>query len=264
MENKVFTEKDVHSFWNSRAALGVNAGSNDVTAKQIEIEAIASYAKDGMRILDFGCGSGVTALELACRYDIDLLGIDYAEEMVNTAQELASGLQTKGRSHFQVGDVSSLHTLTERFDMVYSERALINLKNWEEQRDAIAALTDLLVPGGAYVMCENSVEGLEAINELRRNAGLDVINPPWHNRYMRDAEIEALSLPGVTLEEINYFSSTYYFLSRVVNAWLASGEGIPPSYDAPVNKLALSLPPIGKIGQGRIWVWRKMSEWEIV
>jgi ubiquinone/menaquinone biosynthesis C-methylase UbiE len=231
-----------------------------VVAKQVEIEAIASYAEDGMRILDFGCGSGVTALELARRYDVDLLGIDYAEEMVNKAQELAAGLQMRGSTRFQVGDVGSLHTLSEHFDMVYSERALINLKNWEEQRDAITSLTDLLVPGGAYVMCENSVDGLDAINELRRNVGLDTINPPWHNRYMRDAEIEALSLPGVTLEEINYFSSTYYFISRVVNAWLSAREGVLPSYDAPVNKLALSLPPIGKMGQGRIWVWRKMLD----
>lgn len=258
MTNKAITEKEVHSFWNSRAALGVNAGSNDVTAKEIEIEAIASYAKDGICILDFGCGSGVTILELARRYDVDILGIDYAEEMVNKAQELANGLQLKGRARFQVGDVGSLHTLTERFDMIYSERALINLKNWKEQCDAIAALTDLLVPGGAYVMCENSLDGLEAINELRRNVGLEAINPPWHNRYMKDAEIQALSLPGIILEEINYFSSTYYFLSRVINASLAAGEGVPPSYDAPVNKLALSLPPIGKMGQGRIWVWRKV------
>lgn len=260
MKNKAVTEKDIHLFWNNRAALGVNAGSNDVTAKQIEIEAIASYVKDGMRILDFGCGSGVTALELARRYNVDLLGIDYAKEMVNTAQELAAGLQTKGNANFQVGDISTLHTLTERFDIVYSERVLINLKNWEEQRDAIAAITDLLVPGGAYVMCENSIDGLEAINKLRHNIGLDTINPPWHNRYFSDAEIEMLSLPGVTLEEINYFSSTYYFLSRVVNAWLSAREGELPAYDAPVNQLALSLPPIGQMGQGRIWVWRKMSE----
>jgi hypothetical protein len=107
-------------------------------------------------------------------------------------------------------------------------------------------------------MCENSADGLECINKLRSDAGLENITAPWHNRYMHDSEIESLSIPGVALENINYFSSTYYFLSRVVNAWLAAREGVSPSYDAPVNKLALSLPPIGKMGQGRIWVWRKV------
>ena len=259
MENKPATKENVHSFWNERAALGVNAGSNDVTAKRIEIEAIASYAKDGMRILDFGCGSGVTALELARRYDVDMLGIDYAEEMVKTAHELAAGVQTKRPVRFEVGDVDSLHKLTGRFDMVYTERMLVNLKNWEEQSAAIAALTGTLAPGGILVMCENSMDGLDAINELRREVGLETIIPPWHNVYMRDSLIEGLSIPGATLEATNYYSSTYYFLSRVVNAWLSAREGVPPSYDAPVNMLALSLPPIGKMGQGRIWVWRKAA-----
>ena len=148
MKNKDITEKDVHDFWNDRAALGLNAGSNDVTGKQVEIEAIASYVKDGMRILDFGCGSGETALELAKRFDIDITGIDYAEKMINAAQKLASELTSSlGRSYFQVGDVSSLASIKERFDMIYSERAIINMKSWDEQRDAIVTLTGLLAPG---------------------------------------------------------------------------------------------------------------------
>jgi len=258
VNNKDITEKDVHAFWNNRAALGLDAGSNDVTAKQVEIEAIASYVKDGMRMLDFGCGSGVTALELASRFKVEIIGIDYAEEMINTAHKLASGFKDKSSSlRFQVGDAGSLSSLTGRFDMIYSERAIINMKNWVEQRDTIIALTELLVPGGSYVMCENSLEGLDSINELRLNVGLKAINPPWHNRYLSDKEINSIDIPGVTLEEVNHFSSTYYFLSRVVNAWLSEREGKEPSYDAPVNKLALSLPTIGKSGQGRIWVWRK-------
>ena len=61
----------------------------------------------------------------------------------------------------------------------------------------------------------------------------------------------------VMLEEVRFISSTYAFLSRVVNAWLAKKEGEEPSYDAPVNKLALELPAFGGIGQTKIWVWRK-------
>ena len=56
-----------------------------------------------------------------------------------------------------------------------------------------------------------------------------------------------------------YYSSTYYFLSRVVNAWEAAQSGKDPDYDAPVNQLALKLPPIGDFGQGRLWLWRKVT-----
>ena len=102
-------------------------------------------------------------------------------------------------------------------------------------------------------MCENSQDGLDAINVLRLSVGLPSIIHPWHNRYLYDAEIKKIK--EVQLLDINYYSSTYYFLSRVVNAWQSAQEGKEPDYEAPVNKLALQLPAINKMGQGRIWVW---------
>ena len=86
MKEKANMGNDIHSFWNSRAVLGQAAGSNDVIAKQLEIETLASYVKDGDRILDFGCGNGVTALDFARRHQVDVLGIDYAEEMIDAAR----------------------------------------------------------------------------------------------------------------------------------------------------------------------------------
>jgi hypothetical protein len=46
----------------------------------------------------------------------------------------------------------------------------------------------------------------------------------------------------------------------VANAWLAARENKDPDYEAPINQLALLLPPIGKFGQGRLWLWRKQRD----
>ncbi len=248
------------SFWNDRSALGTAAGTNDLLAKQLEIEAIASYARSGMRVLDFGCGNGITALELAQRFSVDLLGIDYAEGMISSAVQLADKTELKGKVQFRVGDHTCLAGIQDRFDLVYSERALINLTSWDSQRQTIEDLTTLLKPGGIYVMCENSKDGLDRINELREKLGLPIISPPWHNRYFHDDEIESLLISGVKLDHVNHYSSTYYLLSRVLNAAMAAKEGRDPSYDAPINQLALSLPPLGTWGQGKIWVWRKTDQ----
>lgn len=252
-------EMSVRDFWNRQAGLGKWAGSRDLIAKQIEIEAISAYVRDGMNILDFGCGNGITAFELARRYSIHLIGMDYADEMVQAAKSLGQGLSLKGSVEFCAGDVSSLSKISKQFDMVYSERTLINLPDWGSQKDAIIRLTSLLKKGGYYIMCENSQDGLDKINMFRRSIGLQDIIPPWHNKYFRDSDIENLIIPGVTLEKIDYYSSTYYFLSRVINAWFANQEGKEPEYDAPVNSLALKLPSYGDMGQGRIWVWRKVE-----
>ncbi|MBN1615179.1 MAG: methyltransferase domain-containing protein [Deltaproteobacteria bacterium] len=252
--------KDVLTFWNSRAGLGRWAGSRDVIAKQLEIEAIASYVTDGMHLLDVGCGNGITAMELARRYDIHVTGIDYAEEMIDAARVLAAGQRMKGSVNFKVNDVKRLHHFSEKFDLIYTERTLINLPDWASQKEAIVGITSLLKNGGAYLMCENSQDALDRINDCRERIGLPRINPPWHNCYFHEADVQKLHIHGVRLEHTDCFSSTYYFLSRIVNAWLAQEQNREPEYEASINHLALKLPSFGDMGQVKIWYWRKCIE----
>ena len=248
---------DVLDFWNSRAGLGQWAGTRDVKAKQIEMEVLAAQARDGMRILEVGCGNGITALEIARRHVVKMTAIDFAEDMIVAARGLMEGQELKGSVDFHPGDVRQLSEFSERFDLIYTERVLINLPDWEAQRDALAGILGLLAPGGCYAMLENSQDGLDALNVLRGHAGLPAIESPWHNRYFRDAELATFSVSGVKLEKVHDYSSTYYFISRVVNAWQAAREGCEPDYEAPINELAMLLPPIGNVGQGRLWIWRK-------
>ena len=244
-------------FWETQAAQGARAGSQDLIAKPLEIEAIARFVDDGMNVLDVGCGNGVTALELAQRYSVTVLGLDSSPAMIQAANDVKRDAPPlKGRVEFQVGDVRQLPPLSA-YDLAYTERTLINLPDWPSQRQAIIDILQCVRSGCHYVMCENSQDGLERLNALRRAVGLPSIVPPWHNRYLREAEVQAAVIPHGSCETSFAHTSTYYFLSRVVNAALAHDQGQEPDYNAPVNRLALSLPPLGDIGQGRIWVWRR-------
>jgi len=249
----------VREFWNRRAGLGKWAGTQDLIAKELELKTIVEFVHPGMRVLDAGCGNGITAIELARRFRVEITAIDYAKEMVEAARQIATTVPLTGTIEFQEGDVTNLVNLRGDFDLIYTERVLINLADWPAQKKAVEELTGLLCVGGRYVMLENSQDGLEKINDLRRQVDLDPVVPPWHNRYLRDSELAELSLPGVTCEKIIYHSSTYYFLSRVVNASLAAREGKQPEYDSPINELALHLPAIGDLGQGRTWVWKRVA-----
>jgi ubiquinone/menaquinone biosynthesis C-methylase UbiE len=247
--------RDVLAFWNSRAGLGKWAGTRDVIAKQLELEAIAGYVRDGMRILEVGCGNGITALELATRFAVQIEAVDFAEEMIKAAQELQSSQKLRGSVRFTVGDIRGLPD--GLYDLIYTERALINLPDWPAQRAAMQSIFSRLKPSGSYLMCENSQNGLDAINDLRSRVGLPAIVPPWHNRYLRDAELSQVPSDEVALDHIKHYSSLYYLLSRVVNASLAAQAGTEPDYESPINKLALLLPSVGELGQGRIWLWKK-------
>jgi len=59
--------------------------------------------RDGQRVLDVGCGNGITAIELARRFAVRLTGVDYAEELLTAARDLAHGQPLRGTLHFRGG-----------------------------------------------------------------------------------------------------------------------------------------------------------------
>ena len=177
-------------FWDSQAARGELSGTQDRYAKELEMQTISHYVRDGMRVLDVGCGDGETVLFLADKYPhLVIDGIDYSEEMISNARQkrgFTDRMITFCRQDIRdgVGDLGD-------YDLVYTQRALINLDTWEEQRTAILDILSLLKPGGKYVMVECFVEGLDEINDLRQRVGLETIVPPWHNRYLKRDEVYA-------------------------------------------------------------------------
>lgn len=263
MDDNVATSARVLAFWNERAALGAAAGTNDLTAKQLEMEALKAFIKPEQSILDAGCGNGTTALYIAGQHPVKVHGMDFSPEMVAAANaELEKRHLTDSQVSFSVGNVKEAAALPERYDIVLTERVLINLSSWEEQREAIRGLIGLLKPGGKYLMCENLRDGLENLNVLRERVGLPTIQSPWHNRYLQRDELATIDFAD-KVEEVD-FSSPYYFMSRVVNAWLAREEGREPSYDAPVNRLGLLLNDVPAlrgldVGQTRLWVWQAVT-----
>lgn len=251
------TSDTILEHWNQRAQLQQRAGSDDLVAKELEVRALSNHIKDGMVVAEFGCGNGTTALELLSKFDIQLHCFDFSPSMIESARKLAAEAGMQDRVTFGVCDVRDEPALDRKFDLVYSERMIINLPDWDSQARAIRYLSSHLKPGARYLMCENSKPGLDTLNAYRTAAKLEAINPPWHNVYLIDELVATFDLPGARLVEVEAYSSTYYFLSRVVNAWLSAQAGTQPRYDAPVNQLALQLPPFGDCAQGKLWVFEK-------
>lgn len=248
---------EVRAFWDERAKLGFKAGSNDTALKKLEIAKIKEYVSDGMKILEIGCGNGVTAIELALEKDVDIMAFDYSDEMVKYANKNLEGVSLKGTVSFGVKSVYDIADIGEKFDLIISERVLINLNSWEEQVKAIEDIVGLLKEDGKYLMCENSADALDRLNVFREAIQLPAISSPWHNLYFRENDLNNHEFKNAILQLIESFTSTYYFLSRVINAWQAEQDNVEPSYDAPINQLANLLPVIGDIGQTKLWVWKQ-------
>ena len=239
--------------WNQRAALGETAGTQDLIAKELEHRAILNALAEikPSTILEVGCGRGELARLIVQNLpSVEYLAIDNSREMIAAAKA-----QPFRNARLRYANRGVEHLPKGHFDCVITERMLINLPSWEAQQQAIDAIAERLNPGGYYLMCENSQDGLGVINSARAALGLPAITAPWHNRYLQSGEL--LTVQSLDWMVCKHFSSTYYFLSRVINAKLADEAGHQPAYDAPINRLALTLPAHGPYAQGRLWIWQK-------
>lgn len=248
---------DKHKFWNSRAELGENAGTNDHLLKDLEMAVLRERIPTGSKVIDLGCGNGKTLVDLAESNNCSGMGIDFSEKMVISAQKRAKERGLDGSLCFESGSLEKLPDELGQFDYAVTERSLINLDGVDSQHEAFKSIMQLLRSGGKYLMIESFRQGLERVNELRRDFGLEDIDIPWHNAFLDEEEVRTWETDEYILEEIYPFSSSYYLLSRVVYAKLAADNGEELRYDSDINLLSCKLPPIGNFGPTRLWVWTK-------
>jgi hypothetical protein len=144
-----------------------------------------------------------------------------------------------------------------KFDVVLTQRMLINLNSVEEQHHVFENIMSLLNPEGVYIMIECSHEGLQEINTVREDLELELMTAPWHNLFFDEDVVKSWGTSNYRLKEVYPFASTYYFLSRIVYAKLAKDQGLELKYDSDINLLSTKLPVIGNFGATRLWLWEK-------
>lgn len=244
-------------FWNQRAQMGFTAGTNDFMLKKLELDLILSRASERSTVLDVGCGNGDTMVELAKRKHCTGVGLDFAENMVDEATKASTAAGYGDKLRFIRATLPELPTDLGEFDLVVSERCLINLNSEADQHDAFKKIMRCVRPGGIFLMIECSVEGQDRINDIRAPLGLELMEAPWHNNFFKEATVRSWATSEFALEEEYPFASTYYYLSRIVYARLAADKGEELKYDSDINTLSLKLPVLGNFGAARLWQWRR-------
>lgn len=107
--------------------------------------------RDGLRVVEVGCGSGNTACWVAEQVGPhgSVVGIDVSPGQVEQARRQAAerGLRN---AEFHVADAYSPRLPEGSFDLAYCRLVLMHLTR---PADALAAMRDLVRPGG-LVVCE--------------------------------------------------------------------------------------------------------------
>jgi ubiquinone/menaquinone biosynthesis C-methylase UbiE len=255
---------DITDYYKKRATTHLYTTSPDFNLREVEIEYLSKYIKNNMTILDVGCGNGYSTLSLASKYNSSFTGIDFVPDMITQANILKHSFTLKGCINFEIDDVTKLHFNNSQFDIVISERCLLNLPTKELQWQAIREIARVLKPNGYYLMLEGTIQGLEKLNTTRALFNLPPIpnaDPQYNwfsNKFDEHEMISFVLKHFQKLEFIQRFGM-YYFLSRVLHPLLVSPN--QPQYDAKINEIAktisFKIPDFENIGHVALFIFKR-------
>jgi ubiquinone/menaquinone biosynthesis C-methylase UbiE len=235
----------------------------DETTRNLESRAILTcveYATRSlgrnMSLLEVGCGNGYMLQAIRDRFsEIRLNGVDLTPQMVELAEA-----RRIANCELRKDDVRNLGFPAAAFDVVLSERCLINLLDPSEQEGALAELRRVLAENGYLIVIEAFTDGLENLNRARTELGLAENVPPTFNRWLDETRFRKWLEDRFAIETDpalppENFLSTHYFVSRVVYPAITKREVL---YNTEFVKFFRFLPAQGDYAPIRLYLLRRL------
>ena len=133
-------------FWNKIAKRYSKQPIADEAAYQTKLKKTQEYLRPDMEILEFGCGTGSTALVHA-PYVKHIRAIDLSENMITIAREKAAAAGIANVS-FEHADIDQIDVADETYGAVLG---LSILHLVEDKETVIVHVHRMLKPGGVFV-----------------------------------------------------------------------------------------------------------------
>lgn len=195
----------------------------DKNLRKLETDFVCSHLGGDEDFADFGCGGGESTVHYAKKVRT-CLALEQSSFLRDKAFQLFKS-ENLTNTTLVNGDITNLSEYKNQFNAVVTQRVLINFMTWEEQKQIIQNIHSTLRPGGLYLAIENTFEGFEALNSIRRATGLANIKlHDWHNYFLHyDLFMEFLK--GLFVIEKVHTFNLYYFLTRIFTNMFAKFEG---------------------------------------
>jgi ubiquinone/menaquinone biosynthesis C-methylase UbiE len=214
----VTTRDEIEAYWECANTVSLL----DSNLRRLEEETVLSHLDRTMAFADFGCGSGESTVRYAAAVK-SCLALEQSSHLRAQAQQRFREAKLQN-VELVGGSVQDLSAYTNRFDAVLTQRVVINFLNWEQQQAVIENVRATLKPGGLYIMIENTFEGFENLNAVRRAVGLDDIPLHWHNYFLHYPLLMDFLKDKFVVERVHTFD-LYYLLTRVFVNMFAKFEG---------------------------------------
>lgn len=273
MQNKAVFEHWTN--WAEAYGSALSATTKTPTVKFLELDAFTRRFQTILgdtkaNILEVGCDVGINAIPLAKHFpDYSFDGVTAEASALAAAEQTLAGenAAVQNRVRFFQGEgvtLDAIDGLRDTYDLIFTDRHVINVKPLENQQRVIAQMAAKLAPGGTLLMIENSIDTFAQQNQCREVMGLPPRQHADYNLFFEDAVLQTY-LPQVGLEliDIEDFISLHDLLLYVL---VPATNGGTVDYDHPIVKAAATLTraisatkpsAFSHFGQNRLYCCRK-------
>ncbi|MBL1142026.1 MAG: class I SAM-dependent methyltransferase [Proteobacteria bacterium] len=181
-------------FWNIIASRYSKQAITDEAAYQKKLKVTQEYFKPDMEVLEFGCGTGSTAI-IHAPFVKHIRAIDFSAKMIDIVKAKL-GQNNISNITFEQNTIEAISIKNESYDVVMGHSILHLLKDKEA---VIARVYKLLKPGGFFVsstVCVGNTTGLfKYIAPCIKYIGL-----PWLTVFTSEELIESISSHGFSID----------------------------------------------------------------
>lgn len=193
-----------------------------------------SHLDRPIQILDVGCGNGITIELLSKSFPhIHFTGLEFCPELLDLC------LQRKlpqDKINFIQGDMrENKFFKTNSFDIILSQRSLINILGKQKQVMALQNIAAALTEHGHYLLSESFYESWANLNHARAEFQMEEMPISKHNLFLTESRLQTLTKSKMCEYHHDlgrFFLSTHFYLTRVVHPLLRrpGDRGVAPHF----------------------------------
>ncbi|MEX6502863.1 class I SAM-dependent methyltransferase [Pseudomonas zhanjiangensis] len=187
--------KGSQEFWDKSAHRYARSPIRDERTYQEKLAITQAYLRPDWRVLEFGCGTGSTAMIHAAHVR-QIIATDISGKMLEIARSKARSAGLANIS-FQQGTLTSLDLEAESFDAVLGLNVLHLL---DDPDAAVARVRELLKPDGIFVSSTALVAELNLFWRLAIALLQWLGLAPYVNRLSKQALVALLTNAGFSVE----------------------------------------------------------------
>lgn len=187
--------RDSREFWDKAAARYAKSKIQDEQSYQKKLAITQEYFQPDWSVLEFGCGTGSTAI-IHAPYVKSILATDLSDNMLSIARQKTSDAGINNLS-FKQGTLDSIALEAESFDAVLGLNVLHLI---EDVEGTIARVHSLLKPGGIFVSSTALVDDLKLVWRLMIPVAQLIGLAPYVSRLSRQGLVSRLTDAGFTID----------------------------------------------------------------